>query len=134
MWPFRNYLPLVERGEVFFAKHGGKSVFIGRSIPGVKAVVPGIAGMLGMSWARFTIINVISAFCWAAAHILPGMFLTQWLRDAGLSFEQVVIYAMVILIVLYLLFHFHRKILLFLAPYLGKFGKSIQTRFSKADI
>jgi undecaprenyl-diphosphatase len=133
MWPFRNYLPLVERGEVFFAKHGGKSVFIGRFIPGVKAVVPGIAGMLGMSWARFTIINVISAFCWAAAHILPGMFLTKWLRDAGLSFEQVVIYAMVILLVLYLLFHFHRKILLFFAPYLGKFGKSIQTRFSKAD-
>lgn len=133
IWPFRNYLPLLARGEVFFAKHGGKSVFIGRFIPGVKAVVPGIAGMMGMTYRWFSIINVTSAFVWAAAHILPGMLLTAWLKSIGLSLELVIIVGAVILTVLYLLVHFHRKILLFFAPWLGGFGRSLQLRWQKTD-
>lgn len=131
IWPFRNYLELIAKGEVFFAKHGGKSVFIGRFIPGVKAVVPGIAGMMGMPYKYFTVINVVSAFAWAAAHILPGMLLTAWLKSIGLSLELVIVVGTIILTVLYLLIHFHRKILLALAPFLGPFGKGIEARFSK---
>ena len=80
-----------QRGESFFAHHGGKSVFIGRFIPGVKAVVPGIAGMFGMDYRHFSIINVSSAFVWAAAHIVPGMLLSAWLKSLGLSLELVII-------------------------------------------
>lgn len=133
MWPFRNYKEQIVKGEAFFARHGGKSVFIGRFIPGVKAIVPGIAGMLGMHWPRFFAINVISAFAWAAAHLLPGLLLSNWLDSIGLSIEAVILWGTLILIVLYALFHFHRQILLFLAPYLGGVGKSIETRFRKAD-
>ena len=43
IWPFSNYLSQIAKGEEFFKRHGGKSVFIGRFIPGVKAVVPGVA-------------------------------------------------------------------------------------------
>ena len=134
VWPFKNYLPLIARGEVFFTRHGGKAIFIGRFITGLKAVVPGIAGMLGMKWAYFTFINVISAFIWAASHILPGMFLTQWLESIGLSLELVILFGAVILAVLFGLLHYHRRILLFFAPWLGGFGKSIQARWGKTDI
>lgn len=133
IWPFRNYLELIAKGEVFFARHGGKSVFIGRFIPGVKAVVPGIAGMMGMPYKYFTLINVVSAFAWAAAHILPGMLLTAWLKSIGLSLELVIIVGAAVLTVLYLLLHFHRQILLFLAPFLGPLGRGIEARFRKAD-
>ncbi|MDR3473661.1 MAG: DedA family protein [Devosia sp.] len=133
IWPFRNYRDKIVEGEAFFARHGGKSVFIGRFIPGVKAVVPGIAGMLGMPWPRFFVINVVSAFAWAAAHILPGMLLTDWLRSVGLSLEFVIVVGTLILTALYALFHFHRQILLFFAPYLGGFGRSIEARFRKPD-
>jgi undecaprenyl-diphosphatase len=133
IWPFRNYRDQIARGEAFFARHGGKSVFIGRFIPGVKAVVPGIAGMLGMPWPRFFAINVLSAFCWAAAHIVPAMLLNAWLESIGLSIEEVIVWGTLGLIVLYALFHFHRQILLFFAPYLGGFGKSIEARFRKPD-
>src|SRR6185437_280974 len=119
VWPFRNYRDQIIKGEVFFARHGGKSVFIGRFIPGVKAVVPGIAGMLGMHWPRFFVINVVSAFAWAAAHILPGLLLSNWLNSIGLSIEWVIVVGTLVLTVLYVRFHFHRQILLFLAPYLG---------------
>jgi membrane protein DedA with SNARE-associated domain len=133
IWPFRNYKQQIADGEVFFARHGGKSVFIGRFIPGVKAIVPGIAGMLGMPWPRFFVINVLSSFAWAGAHIIPGILLTDWLRAMGLSLELVIVVGTIILSVLYALFHFHRQILLFLAPYLGSFGKGIEARFRKAD-
>ena len=134
IWPFRNYLDQIHKGEVFFAWHGGKSVFIGRFIPGVKAVVPGIAGMLGMPWPRFFVINVVSAFAWAAAHILPGLLLSNWLKSIGLSIEMVIVWGTLILIALYALFHFHRQILLFFAPYLGGLGRSIEARFRKTDV
>lgn len=73
VWPFSRYTGMLDRGEAYFARHGGKSVFIGRFIPGIKAVVPGIAGIVGMNPIRFTVINVVSAIVWSAAHLLPGV-------------------------------------------------------------
>jgi undecaprenyl-diphosphatase len=134
IWPFRNYLELLDRGEAFFARHGGKSVFIGRFIPGVKAVVPGIAGMMGMPYRWFSIINVSSAFAWAAAHILPGMLLTAWLKSIGLSLELVIIVGAVVLTVLFLLVHYFRSIVLFFAPFMGGFGRSLQARWGRSSI
>lgn len=134
IWPFRNYLDLLDRGEVFFAKHGGKSVFIGRFIPGVKAVVPGIAGMMGMPYRWFTIINVSSAFAWAAAHILPGMLLTAWLKSIGLSLELVIIVGAAVLTLLFLLIHYHRTIILLFAPLMGDFGRSLQQRWGRTSV
>ncbi|MGI9452863.1 MAG: DedA family protein, partial [Geminicoccaceae bacterium] len=72
-WPFNRYTSLLDQGETFFKKHGGKSILIGRFIPGVKAVVPGIAGMVGMNPVRFTAINAISAIAWAAVHVVPAI-------------------------------------------------------------
>ena len=133
VWPFRNYGEQIAKGESFFARHGGKSVFIGRFIPGVKAIVPGIAGMLGMHWPRFFVINVLSSFAWAGAHIMPGILLTDWLQAIGLSLELVILVGSLVLTALYALFHFHRQILLFLAPSLGSFGKGIEARIRKVD-
>ena len=73
VWPFSRYRTLVERGEAYFLRHGGKSVFIGRFVPGVKAIVPGIAGMVGMNATRFTVINVTSAIAWTIVHLGPGV-------------------------------------------------------------
>ena len=105
VWPFRNHLPLIDRGEKFFARHGGKSVFIGRFIPGVKAVVPGVAGMYAMDYRFFSIINVTSAFVWAAAHILPGMLLSAWLESMGLSLEWIFLIGALLLLVLFVFVH-----------------------------
>ena len=73
MWPFSRYANLLASGEAYFAVHGGKSVVLGRFIPGVKSVVPGVAGMMGMNPTRFTFLNVVSGFAWSAAHLLPAM-------------------------------------------------------------
>lgn len=128
IWPFRHHRDLIARGEIFFARHGGKAVFIGRFIPGVKAVIPGVAGIMGMPYRRFTIINVTSAFVWAAAHILPGMLLTAWLKSIGLSLELVIVVGTLILTALFLLIHYHRRVLLALSPFLGGLGRAIRQR------
>lgn len=83
MWPLSRYPGLVHKSELFFADHGGKSIAIGRFVPGVKAVIPGIAGMMGMSHTRFSTINVLSAFVWSLTHLLPGVFIGKGLAVAN---------------------------------------------------
>ena len=83
LWPLRNYPHLLAKGEEFVRRHGGKSIALGRFVPGVKAVVPGIAGMFGMSEAFFLSVNVSSGIAWASMHIFPGILLGQALAVAG---------------------------------------------------
>ena len=100
LWPLNRYPVLVARGEDFVRKHGGKSIAIGRFVPGVKAVVPGIVGMFGMGQAYFATINVTSGLFWTAAHVLPGMLFGQVLAMAGELSERLLIVLLVLLVVL----------------------------------
>jgi undecaprenyl-diphosphatase len=131
MWPFKNYLHLIEQGEVFFQRHGVAAILIGRFITGVKAVIPGIAGMLGMDWRRFTAVNIVSAFIWAAAHLLPGMLLGAWLESIGLNLEMVILVGSIVVVILALLIHYWKRIVLLFTPLMGEFGKSLEARWRK---
>lgn len=75
LWPFRKHPTLLKTGEKFFHKYGGMSVFIGRFVGPVRALVPLVAGMLGMKPLKFTIANITSAIGWAPAYMLPGILL-----------------------------------------------------------
>ncbi len=75
VWPFRTHPNLLQNGETFFVRHGWMSVFIGRFVGPVRALVPLVAGMLGMRPLRFTIANVLSAILWAPAYMLPGILI-----------------------------------------------------------
>lgn len=80
-WPFRDRPGLLLSGERFFARHGGKSVVLARFLPGVRAVVPVVAGMVGMPVVRFYTANIVSAALWAVTHVLPA-------AGAGFAFAQ----------------------------------------------
>lgn len=75
IWPFKKHPQVLKKGENFFLKYGGMSVFIGRFVGPVRALVPLVAGMLGMKPLRFTIANVASAIGWAPLYMLPGILL-----------------------------------------------------------
>jgi len=100
LWPLNRYPVLVARGEDFVRRHGGKSIAIGRFVPGVKAVVPGIVGMFGMGQIYFAVINFTSGLFWALTHILPGMLFGQVLALAGDLSERLLIVLLVLLVVL----------------------------------
>ncbi len=74
-WPFKNNPAILKRGETFVHKYGVMSVFIGRFVGPVRALVPLVAGMLGMRPVQFTLANITSAIGWAPAYMLPGILL-----------------------------------------------------------
>lgn len=82
-WPLDRYEGLVDKSRAFIHRHGGKSIFLARFTPGVRGFVPMVAGIVGMPAGRFYLVNVLSAFAWASAHILPGMLLGASLALAG---------------------------------------------------
>jgi membrane protein DedA with SNARE-associated domain len=72
LWPFRAHPEQLERGYRFFEKWGVLSVFVGRFLGPLRAVVPLVAGMMRMPQARFQISNIISAILWLPALVLTG--------------------------------------------------------------
>lgn len=75
IWPFKQYPQLLESGEVFFYKYGMSSVFIGRFIGPIRAIVPVVAGMLDMKPMRYVPVSVFASFLWASIYMLPGIIL-----------------------------------------------------------
>lgn len=73
VWPFSRYPALLDQGDLFIDRHGGKSVLLGRFFGPIRAIVPACAGIMGMTPSRFLFANVGSALVWAPAFLLPGM-------------------------------------------------------------
>ncbi|MGF6757772.1 VTT domain-containing protein [Paraburkholderia sp. GAS42] len=99
LWPFRSHPGLLKAGKTYFEKHGAKSVIFARFIAPVRAIVPVVAGMMGMSRLRFFAVNVLSALLWAPAHILPGVVFGASMELAGaVSFRLVIVVAIFVAI------------------------------------
>ncbi|MCG7201007.1 bifunctional DedA family/phosphatase PAP2 family protein [Marinobacter pelagius] len=81
VWPLSRYPVLINKGEAFFHRHGGKSVVIGRFIGPIRPIIPMIAGALLMPWRRFLGFNIASAIGWAPAYILPGFLVGSALQS-----------------------------------------------------
>jgi membrane protein DedA with SNARE-associated domain len=71
-WPFSRRPELLANGTRFFARHGGKSVFIGRFFGPVRSVVPLAAGIMRMPTGRFWLANAGSAILWAPMVLFVG--------------------------------------------------------------
>lgn len=125
IWPFSHFTGLLDRGEDFFRRHGGKSVFIGRFIPGVKTVVPGVAGIAGMSPLWFTVINVVSALAWSAAHILPGIGVGRTIGVTTAANPRVLEFLIVVGVLLALVWYITRLLVLWLLPRLDRVRLSV---------
>lgn len=91
LWPLEAYPALFDRGQAYFSRNGGKSVFLGRFLGPVRAIVPVIAGMSDMPALRFTLVNMLSAVAWAAAHLLPGALFGASLELAGAVSSRLVV-------------------------------------------
>ncbi|MGB6708061.1 MAG: DedA family protein [Pseudolabrys sp.] len=98
-WPLNQYPQFIARSEIFVAQYGAASVFLARFTAVVRAFVPLIAGILGMSPRQFYAANILSALVWAPAHIFPGVLVAMALRLTGASAEQRTIVLIAALIV-----------------------------------
>lgn len=131
MWPFSRHPQMLARGEAFFKSHGGKSVLIARFIGPVRPVLPIVAGMLDMPSQRFFAVNLLSAFAWAPAYLLPGMAFGASLAIAGEVAGRLALLLAVFLISLWLLFWFVRALYRWLAPHTQDWAEKLLQRSQK---
>ncbi len=76
----------VRRTEQTIERLGGKAVFVGRFTAALRALVPGIAGMSGMTYRTFLPWNLLGGAAWATAFALLGYL-------AGSQYQRVEHYA-----------------------------------------
>jgi membrane protein DedA with SNARE-associated domain/membrane-associated phospholipid phosphatase len=133
MWPLRQHPTLVARGEAYFAANGGRSIFLGRFLGPVRAIVPVIAGMSNMPAHRFYAINVLSAIAWAAAHLLPGLLFGASLQLAGAVSSRLVILVAMIVIGLWVITQVTRLITRWVWPYVNRLRDRFYLRASAAS-
>ena len=110
-WPFRLAPKLMNKGKEYFEKHGGKSVFIGRFVGAIRAMVPVIAGMMHMKPWQYFPISFCSAILWAIVYLFPG-FLIGYASEAlppGLA-SHIIIYLFIFLILLWAVYWLAKQI------------------------
>jgi len=100
IWPFTRWPYLLIRSENFFHKHGGKSVFLGRFVGPIRAMIAMVAGMLKMSLLRFSMAIIPSAIIWSAIYIIPGIFI----GSLSSEFSRTIIIKIVIVMVSIIIF------------------------------
>jgi membrane protein DedA with SNARE-associated domain len=113
----------LEKAEKFFAKHGGKAVFFGRSVSYLRVLTALMAGVSHMPYLRFLFYNTFSGIVWAGVVSYIGYKFGQHLdlierliKEFGRGF----LVAAILLGILYYI--------------AGRFGwtKALSARFSKS--
>jgi membrane protein DedA with SNARE-associated domain len=87
-WPLNQYPRFIARSESLITRYGAASVFLARFTAVVRAFVPLVAGILGMSPRHFYAANILSALAWAPAHVFPGVLLAMVLELTSASGEH----------------------------------------------
>jgi membrane-associated protein len=62
----------VQRTQEFYARHGGKTIFLARFVPIVRTFAPFVAGIGSMPYPRFAMWNVTGGFVWVFVLVLAG--------------------------------------------------------------
>lgn len=74
------------RAEQFFARHGDKTVFLGRFVAVLRAWAAFLAGVNQMHWRTFFIYNAAGGIVWAIVYGLLGYYAGKIFHD---NFSQV---------------------------------------------
>lgn len=65
-----------DKSLAWFEKHGGKAVFFGRMVPGIRTLISLPAGLTRMPLAPFLLYTTLGSFFWTTALTMAGYLLT----------------------------------------------------------
>lgn len=78
---FRISDATLRRGEGLFARYGAVTIFFARFVFGMRIIAGPLAGVLRMSWRKFTVFNFLGAGLWVTAISGAGyLFGQHWHR------------------------------------------------------
>ncbi len=63
------------KAQAFYARHGGKAIFLAQLMPIVRTFTPVVAGAADMNYRRFATFNILGAIFWVNSMTLLGYFL-----------------------------------------------------------
>jgi undecaprenyl-diphosphatase len=115
-WPFNKKPQLLDKGEAFFNKHGGKSVLFGRFVGPVRPIIPAVAGMMEMPKSTFFTVNILSAIAWAPVTLLPGVVLGASLSMAAAVAGRLAVFIVLVIALLWLAILISRRLFRYFSP------------------
>jgi len=110
----RHYLtePRLQRAEKEFLKHGGKTLFVARFIPGIRTAVLFTSGTFRMPWWKVLAFDGSAALLSVPTFVLLGFFLGRnWMavKDWLSRVEGIIAIAAVLLLAGLIVWHYRRK-------------------------
>ena len=84
------------RIDGFFARHGGKAVFLGRFTGFLRATMPFVAGSSGMGLRRLIPFSAVSALVWTSAFTLIGYAFSESVASSGDTATRVALVTVVL--------------------------------------
>lgn len=84
---------VLEIGDPFFERHGGKAVFLGRWIAGLRIWASWLAGASNMHWLTFLAWNALGGIAWSTSVALAAYFGG---RSVETIFAKIGLYALIL--------------------------------------
>ena len=81
----------LREAEVFYEKHGPKTIVLAMFVPIVRAFTPVVAGIADMPYQKFVLFNVMGAAIWTSSLTLLGYFAGDLIHRMGINIEVAVI-------------------------------------------
>jgi membrane-associated protein len=98
----------IESAKVFYARHGRKTLILGRFVPVIRTFIPIVGGMAEMPLRKYLLFNAIGALLWALGLPLLGYFLGDIIPDAGKYIVPIVLFV-IFLSILPAIYHSLKK-------------------------
>ncbi len=116
IWPMYKFPELIDKGERFFEKYGGVSVFIGRFVGPVRPVIPAIGGMMGMNVRLYVVISFVASILWAPFYLLPGMLFGTAMDQMAAIAGKLAVLILVLVALIWLVYWLISMVYLLLVP------------------
>lgn len=124
---FKRRENLLQKAQLYFAAHGGKSVFIGRFVGFLRPFIPFIAGSARMNPIAFSLYAIVSGILWGISY--PGLGYL-----CGASWQMVQVWSgrfSLLILLLAILFTLNALFWKYLIPWLGKLGRLTAKKIAK---